>query len=254
MNDWNLKGKRAVVTGATKGIGKAVAEEFLRLGAEVIIVARSPELLEQTLNEYHANSWKAHSAVADMATEEGRKALLQQCTSCWEDVDILVNNVGSNIRKPTLDYTMEDLRQVMQINVESAFSLSQLFYELLKKAKGTIINMSSISSQTVVGLTTAAYAMSKGAMDQLTNYLAVEWGKEGIRVNSVNPWFIKTPLTAKFLENDEVREKIEHATPLKRIGTTEEVAKVVAFLAMEGASYLNGVNLPIDGGFSKLGI
>lgn len=254
MDHWNLNRKRAVVTGATMGIGKAITEEFLKLGAEVVMVARNQDVLEQLLMEYGRKSWPVHGLAADMATAEGRKLLLQRCHELWDDLDILVNNVGTNVRKPTLEYTIEDLRQVMQVNVESAFALSQAFYSLLKKAGGTIINMSSISSQTVVGLTTAAYAMSKAAMEQMTNYMAVEWGKEGIRVNSVHPWYIKTPLTTKILEDDERREKIIGATPVGRVGIPEDVAHVVAFLAMPGSSYLNGVNIPVDGGFSKLGI
>ncbi len=254
MSDWHLQQKKAIVTGATQGIGKAIAEEMLLLGAEVILVARDDETLQQRIKEYQAKTWKAYGVAADMATEEGRNALLHYCQQRWNSVDILVNNVGSNIRKPTLDYTLEDLRWVMQVNVESAFALSQLFYPLLKKPGGTIINMSSISSQTTVGLTTAAYSMSKAAMEQMTDYLAVEWGKEGIRVNSVHPWYIKTPLTSGILENDVLREKIVAATPLGRVGTPQEVAKVVAFLAMPVASYLNGVNLAVDGGFSKVGI
>lgn len=218
------------------------------------MVARNHDILEQLLIEYESKSWNVHGIAADMATAEGREMLLQRCRKMWDSVDILVNNVGTNIRKTTLEYTMEDFRRVMQVNVESAFALSQSFFNLLKKANGTIINISSISSQTVVGLTTAAYAMSKGAMEQMTNYLAVEWGKEGIRVNSVHPWYIRTPLTAKILEDDEKREKILRVTPVGRVGLPEDVASVVAFLSMPGSSYLNGVNIPIDGGFSKLGV
>ena len=254
-NGWTLKGKRAVVTGATKGIGKAVVEELVSWGAEVFIVARDEVTIQQQLKEYQQQGAQVKGVAADASTEEGRKLILEEAGNHWEKLDILINNVGSNIRKPTLETTADDLRKIMQINLESAFELSKGFYPLLKKSSApSIVNVSSIASQRAIKVTTAIYSMSKAAMEQMTNYLAVEWGKEGIRVNSVHPWYIETPLTKVVLEDDEKRQAITGQTPLGRVGTPEEVAKPIVFLASPAASYLNGVNLQIDGGFSKVGV
>ncbi len=252
---WSLKGKKAVVTGATKGIGKAVVEELISWGAEVFIVARNKEMVQQQLDEYQQQNAPVLGIAADASTEAGRELILNAINGSWKELDILINNVGSNIRKPTLETTADDLRKIMQINVESAFELSKGLYPLLKKAEApSIVNVASIASQRAIKVTTAIYSMSKAAMEQMTNYLAVEWGKEGIRVNSVHPWYIETPLTKVVLEDEEKRKMITGQTPLGRVGTPEEVAKPVVFLASPAASYLNGVNLQIDGGFSKAGI
>ena len=254
-NGWTLKGKRAVVTGATKGIGKAVVEELIRWGAEVFIVARNRTMIEQQLEEYQQQGAKVLGIAADASTEEGRTLILEEVQKEWENLNILINNVGSNIRKSTLETTPEDLRKIMQINVESAFELSKGFFPLLSKSQEpSIVNVSSIASQRAIKVTTAIYSMSKAAMEQMTNYLAVEWGKERIRVNSVHPWYIETPLTKTVLEDEEKRLMITGQTPLGRVGTPEEVARPIVFLASPAASYLNGVNLQIDGGFSKVGV
>ncbi|MGI8510945.1 MAG: glucose 1-dehydrogenase [Gemmatimonadaceae bacterium] len=252
---WSLAGRTAVVTGGTQGIGRAIADEFVRLGAEVLIVARSTADTEAFTRTHSERGRTAVGLAADVATEEGRDAVEQRCRELWGRLDVLVNNVGTNVRKPTLDYTLEDLRRVMAVNVESAFGLCQRCYPLLKGSTGgCIVNVSSVSSHTVVRLTTAAYSMSKAAMEQLTNYLAVEWGSDGIRVNSVHPWYIRTPLAAAVLEDATKRDRIVSVTPLGRVGEPEEVARVVAFLAMPAASYVSGVNLDVDGAFRTAGV
>lgn len=237
------------------GIGKAVTEELIRWQAEVFIVARNHDLLREQLEEYRLQGAKVYGVAADVATEGGRAVILSEVQERWQKLDILINNVGSNIRKKTLETSAEDLRTVMQINVESAFELSKDFYPLLKNSgQSAIVNVASIASRRAIKFTTAIYSMSKAAMEQMTNFLAVEWGQEGIRVNSVHPCFIETPLTKGVPEDEEKLAAITKSTPLGRTGTSEEVAAAVVFLASRAASYLNGVNLPVDGGFSKVGV
>lgn len=254
-NKWSLEGKTVLVTGATKGIGKAIVEELIRWNAAVFVVARNMDLILEQLEEYRKQGATVYGVAADVTTVGGRDSLMAEVQERWQKVDILINNVGSNIRKSTLETTVEDLRKVMQMNVESAFELSKATYPLLKNSKQpSIVNIASIASLRAIKLTTAIYSMSKAAMEQMTNYLAVEWGKEGIRVNSVHPWFIETPLTKSVLEDEDKLRIITQNTPLGRVGTSEEVASAVVFLCSPAASYLNGVNLPIDGGFSKVGV
>jgi Tropinone reductase 1 len=193
---------------------------------------------------------------ADLSTSEGRAVLLSAADAAWPDgLDILINNVGTNIRKPSLDYTLSDLRALMAVNLESAWGLSRGCHpRFVSRGGGRIINVSSVSSQVIVQTSTAAYAMTKGAMDQMTRFFAVEWAADNIRVNSVHPWYIRTPLAEQVLQDPDKRARIVGATPAGRVGEPEEVARAVAFLAMAASSYVSGVHLTVDGAFSRLGI
>lgn len=255
MDYWNLTGKRALITGASKGIGKAINEEFMRLGAETIIVSRHQGEIENLSQQYCDDGHSCTGVAADLGTDEGRKTVIEAVKDRWNRLDILVNNVGINIRKPTLEYEITDLRRIMAVNVESAFVLCLKLYPLLQKSQSpAVVNVSSITSMNVVQTSTAAYHMSKGALDQMNNYLAVEWGKDNIRVNSIHPWYIATPLAEQILKDKDKKRRIEKATPLNRVGQPDEVARVAAFLAMEASSYVSGASLSVDGGFSKAGL
>jgi Tropinone reductase 1 len=254
MPQWSLGGYRAVVTGASSGIGLATARELAALGARVLLVARKESALEAAARGLRDEGHEAHVVAADVATDAGRRAVRTRVDELWGELHVLVNNVGMNIRAPTLEYTVESLRQIMSANVESAFGLCQMLHPLLRAAHGVIVNVSSIASRTVVGTSTAAYTMSKAALDGMTDFLAVEWGPDGIRVNSVHPWYIRTPLVAPVLDDEAKRSRIVAATPLGRIGEPEDVARVVAFLAMPAARHVSGAHVPVDGAFERVGI
>jgi Tropinone reductase 1 len=253
-NHWSLEGSRAVVTGATSGIGLATANELAALGAEVLVVARKSADVESTVESIRDAGRKAHGCPADLSDEKGRMAVRARVGELWGGLNVLVNNVGMNIRAPTHEYPLESLRQLMSANVESAFGLCQLMYPLLRAARGAIVNVSSIASRTVVRTSTAAYSMTKGAVDSMTDFLAVEWGPDGIRVNAVHPWYIRTKLTAAVLEDEARRARIVGATPLGRVGEPEDVARVVAFLALPASGYVSGAHVPVDGAFERVGI
>ena len=255
MDHWTLKGKAAVVTGGSKGIGLAIAEELLRHGAEVLFLARSEGLIAEAEESFSARAWKAYGLVADIGEAAQREMVAERVTQLWGKLDILVNNVGTNVRKPTLEATPEDFQHVMDINAGTAFSLCELLFPLLKKGShSSVINIASIASMTGVMWTTAIYAMSKAAMNRMTQYLAVEWGEAGIRVNAVNPGFTNTKRIERMLTDAEKMQQIKATTPLGRVAEPEEVARTVAFLAMPASSYLTGLALPVDGGFSLVGV
>jgi Tropinone reductase 1 len=252
-NRWNLKGKKAVVTGASKGIGKAVAEELLSLGAEVLCVARGAEELDKSVAEWLARNLPAYRVAADVSTVEGRESVFAEIENQFGGLDILVNNVGTNVRKPTLEYTDEEYAGLWQTNVTSAFAMTRSAYPFLKASEAAgIVNVASVAGIVSVG-TGTIYGMTKAALIQFTRGLAVEWGKDDIRVNAVAPWFTETPLTESLLAQEPVRQAIVARTPLGRIAAPEDVAGIIAFLCLPAASYITGQCVAADGGFLAKG-
>ncbi|TGE15273.1 SDR family oxidoreductase [Hymenobacter elongatus] len=252
-NRWNLRGQTALVTGASKGIGAAVAEELLSFGATVLAVARHAPELDAQVAKWQAQGFDAHGLTADVSRPDDRQALLHEVSRRWSKLHILVNNVGTNIRKSTDVYSAEDYRHVMETNLESTFGMCQASYPLLKLAGGgSIVNISSVAG--LLHLRTGAvYGMTKAAIIQLTRNLAVEWAPDQVRVNCIAPWYIRTPLVAGVLGNEDYLREVLARTPMQRIGEPEEVGAAVAFLCLPAASYITGQCLSVDGGFSVNG-
>ncbi|WP_299985972.1 SDR family oxidoreductase [uncultured Pontibacter sp.] len=244
---WLLSGKKAVVTGGSKGIGAAIVEEFIALGAEVLAVARKEADLQQLQEKFPEG---LQVLVADVRTAEGRQKLQDTVQTLWGALDILVNNVGTNIRKPVTEYTPEEYDFVMNTNLRSAFELSRGFYPLLKASEqGNIIHVTSVAGLTHVR-TGAIYGMTKAALVQLTKNLAGEWAADGIRVNAVAPWYISTPLAQTVLQDEKYLHEVLIRTPMRVIGKPEDVAGAVAYLCMPAAAYITGQTLAVDGGFT----
>jgi len=246
---WNLTGKKALITGGTKGIGLAIAEEFLELGAAVFIVARSYDDIKNKLEEWKNKNFKAYGFSADLSKSEARTKLFLKIEKYWNSFDILVNNIGTNIRKKTTEYSEKEFKIIMDTNLSSTYNICKLSYPLLKSSNHpSIINISSVAGGTHIK-TGAIYGMTKAAIIQLTKNLAVEWAEDEIRVNAVAPWYINTPLVEHLFNDREYLAEVISRTPMKRIGTPEEVAAAVAFLAMDISSYITGQCLYVDGGF-----
>lgn len=246
---WNLAGKKALVTGGTKGIGEAVVREFLALGAQVLLAARNAADVHAAVEYYRRDGADVSGVAADISTAEGRNTVLDAVQS-WGTLDILVNNVGTNIRKKTVDYSDLDYDTIMNTNLRSTFELARLCYPFLKQSEqGNIVNISSVAGAAHVR-TGAIYGMSKAALLQLTRNLAVEWASDNIRVNAVAPWYIHTPLAEPVLKNEAYKTAVLERTPMNTIGKPEDVAAAVAFFCLPAAAYITGQCLCVDGGFS----
>ena len=248
MKTWNLAGKTALVTGGSRGIGKAIVVELLALGAEVVFTARGSAEVAAVEEELKAVYPGVFGITADVSDAGHRKQMLEWAAQKWGRLDILVNNAGINIRKASNDYTSKEFMQVLDINLLAPFELCRTLFPLLVKGNGaSVINISSVAGSFDVQ-TGAPYGMSKAGLIQLSRNLAGEWASHGIRVNTVSPWFTETPLTSGLLSDPNRLEAITSKTPLRRVAQSEEMAAAVAFLAMDKSSYITGQNLSVDGG------
>ena len=248
-NKWSLENKTALVTGSTKGIGQATAQELAALGATVIITARHAGEVEKQVEKMKNAGYNALGTAADVTRPEDLQRLFDFVIARGQKPDILVNNVGTNIRKRMTEYSEEEYQFILNTNLHSNFVLSQLFYPLLKESgQGVVVNVLSVAGLTHLR-SGAPYGITKAALTQLTRNLAVEWAADGIRVNAVAPWYTKTPLVEKLLQDKTYLQAVLDRTPLNRLAEPEEVAAAIAFLCLPASSYITGQCLPVDGGF-----
>ena len=266
---WRLDGRVAIVTGGSKGIGLGIVHELARLGCSVVACARDGDALREALQAVKPShpTVEVMGITADVASAEGRRALIEATRERFGRCDLLVNNVGTNIRSPSVDVSDATAEQLTALNQHSAFALSRdCVRELMapaprrgarrasssKRGGGCIVNISSISGVTV-DHTGCVYHMNKAAMNHMTKYHACEWAELGVRVNCVAPWFIRTPLTEPLLRKRPFARAVERATPMARVGEVKEVARCVAFLCMPASSYLTGQVIVVDGAFTASG-
>lgn len=251
---WFLDGMTALVTGGTRGIGYAVVEELAGLGAAVYTCSRNADELNKCLKEWEGKGLLVSGSVCDASIKDQREKLIQNVSSLFNaKLNILINNAGTNIRKPTIEYSSEEYSKVVTTNFESAYHLSQLAHPLLKASgAGSIVYISSVAGLTHIG-SGSIYGPTKAAINQLTKNLACEWAKDNIRTNCVAPWYTRTSLVEHLLEKKEFVENIISRTPLERIGEPEEVSSLVAFLCLPASSYITGQIISVDGGFTANG-
>ncbi|MEW5835486.1 MAG: SDR family oxidoreductase [Pseudomonadota bacterium] len=255
IDAWQLQGHTALVTGASKGIGYATARELAGLGADLLLVARDEDYLEQVRLELADDfpSIEVLALAADLAEPEDRLAVFDWVSDLEVPLSLLVNNAGGNQSMATLDYAGDDYRAIFEQNLFSAFEMSRLAHPYLAEhGRAAIVNVGSVSGMTHVR-TGSPYGMTKAALHQLTRNLAVEWAVDGIRVNAVAPWYIRTQRTDGPLADPDYLEEVLDHTPLRRIGEPEEVAAAIAFLCLPAASYITGQVLAVDGGFVSYG-
>ncbi|KAI3841166.1 hypothetical protein MKX03_000723 [Papaver bracteatum] len=251
---WSLKGKTALVTGATQGIGHAIVEELAGFGAAVHFTARNENDIAQCLRYWRQKGYNVTGSVSDASVPADREKLINTISSIFGDkLNILVNNVGLSMYKDIVDYTDEDNAKIMGTNLVSRCHLSKLAHPLLKASgSGSIVFITSVAGVVAAPLV-STYAACNGAIHQITKNLACEWAKDKIRVNSVAPWYVKTWLADQDLQVEGVEDYVKARTPMRRIGNTNEVSCLVTFLCLPSASYITGQVICVDGGFSVNG-
>src|SRR5437867_12354071 len=238
LSQFRLDGDVAVVTGGASGIGRTIAEAFAGVGARVArfdLKAEGPDDYEVDVTDEQ----QVTAAFADVMKRHGR-------------VDVLFNNAGIALRRPTIELTLEDWNKVVAVNMTGVFLCAReaARHMLAARRGGRIVNTASIMGFSGGGLyPNVSYQATKGAVVNMTRALAVEWAQSGIRVNAVAPTWVRTDLTAALLDRPGVTERIAELTPLRRLATAEEVAYAILFLASPAAAMITGHTLPVDGGF-----
>jgi NAD(P)-dependent dehydrogenase (short-subunit alcohol dehydrogenase family) len=240
--------KIAIVTGGASGLGLATTQKFVEAGIKTIIIGRDESKLHAVANTFGGLcSYK----VCDLSNISLIPALVDKIVSEFGVPDILVNNAGINMKKLFAEVTDQDFQNIIQTNLTSVFVLSrEVVKQMTPVGSGSIVNISSMASQYGIPYV-IAYTASKSAIEGMTRAMATELSPQGIRVNCVAPGFIATDMSAKALDNDPNRkQKVLSRTPMGKLGTPEDIADAVLFLASDAAKYITGVVLPVDGGNS----
>lgn len=246
---FDLKGKVAIVTGSSKGIGKAIAEALAEYGAQVVVSSRSQEAVDAVADEFKAKGLEAIGIACHVGDEEQRKALISETVDRYGGVDILINNAATNpVYAPLEGVDDPVFDKIMDVNVKACFSFAKLCFPYMKeKKKGSIINIASVEGlKPNMGL--GLYGVSKAALIMLTKSQASEWGKYGIRTNAICPGLIKTKFSQALWSNEQLMKQVENHLPLRRAADPLEMAGLAVYLASDASSFTTGAILNSDGG------
>jgi NAD(P)-dependent dehydrogenase (short-subunit alcohol dehydrogenase family) len=252
---FSLNGKTALVTGSSRGLGRAIAQVFAEAGASLILVGRTADTLATAQRELAALGGKVSTVVADLHDPAGAETL---CASVLRDlgqIDILVNNVADGQRSRPEELALEDWQRVVRVILDGTFLCSQeAGRRMIARGRGgSIVNISSIAGSSALGRGNFVYSVAKGGVNQFTRELAIEWSPHGIRVNAIQPAQILTPAVKRMFDDPRLdpaslKERLLRGIPLGRLGEPEDVAKGVVFLASDAAAWITGIMLPVDGG------
>jgi NAD(P)-dependent dehydrogenase (short-subunit alcohol dehydrogenase family) len=249
---FSLEGKRAFVTGASRGLGLAFAEAFANAGAHVILGGRRLPELQLAGDNLRAAGHAVSQVVIDVTDTDSVNAAIKTAEADIGPIDILVNNAGIQRRAPLESFTDADWDELMATNLDGVFKVSRAAVKgMIERRRGVIINVSSVQS-TLARPSIAPYAASKGAITMLTKSMAGEWGQHNIRVNAIAPGYFKTELNSALVGDQKFSEWLTARTPMRRWGEVHELAGAVLFLASDAASFVSGQTLLVDGGITSV--
>jgi len=251
---FDISGKVAVIIGSSGGLGQVISRGLASAQARVVLASRNQSINDQLVKEILETGGEAFSCQVDITERKELKALRDTVLDRYGQVDILINCAGMTIKKPLLEYSLDEWEKVQLVNLQGVFLSCQVFARvMMEKKKGRIINFASLGS--FVGIKTSApYCAAKGGVMQLTKVLAMELAPYGINVNAVTPGVLDTPLASGIKENQESFQRLMGRLPLGRLGKAEEIIGPVLFLCSPAADYITGISLPVDGGFLAAGI
>lgn len=253
QSPFDLSGKVALITGSTRGIGKAIAAEMARAGAKVVVSSRKAEACEQVRVEFESAGYEVLARPCNVSRKDELRALVDATVNHWGGVDIAVSNAASNpYYGPLAEIPDEAFDKIMLNNVKSVLWLAAMTLPgMAERGGGSFISVGSIGgilANTVIG----AYGMSKAADHHLVRNLAAEWGPKNVRVNAIAPGLIKTDFAKALWEDEKRRKEREAATPLRRIGEPKDIGAIAVFLASEAAAFITGQTIVADGGVTIL--
>jgi len=250
VDQFSLQGKTAIVTGASRGLGRTFANALARAGADVAVTARARSTLNDTCAEITALGRRAVPIVLDVREHPSITAAVEEAHAALGAIDILVNNAGLNVRKRALDVTWDDWNLVVDTNLRGAFFMAQaVARHMLPRRYGRIVNIGSVTS--VFGYAgMGPYAASRGGIRQLTMSLADDWGADGITVNCLAPGWFKTRQNAALYDDQGWVDYLVDRIPLKRTGAPEDLEGAIVFLASDASAYVTGQTLLVDGGIT----
>lgn len=247
---FSVKDHVVLVSGASRGIGWAIAQAFAERDAQVIITGRQAETLQAAIAAMSPTTHAVVPIVCDVTDQDDLRRTVEQVVEQFGRIDTLVNNAGVNRRKPSLEVTEDDYDFVMNINLKGAYLLSQMVgRHMISQGSGSQINIASLNTDRPLK-NVAPYAMSKSAMGHMTRALAMEWGPSGVRVNAIAPGFILTDLTTKLWSDPTMQQWGTANTPLRRLGQPTDLVGAAIFLASPAAAFMTGQTVYVDGGFT----
>lgn len=257
LNKFSLKGKHAIVTGGERGIGFEIALSFAEAGADILIAGLLEEEFPKAAERIRAAGAKCYCMKTNISSEDAVKAMVAYAKECFGQIDILVNNAGINQLSPAEEMSLEVWERIIGVNLTGTFlACREVGAVMISQGSGNIVNIASMSGLVANPLPQqqCAYNSSKAGVIMLTKCLAIEWAEKGIRVNAIAPGFMRTPLTKKRLDtpNDPAVQKWIGGTPMKRIGTPDELVGAALYLASNASTFTTGIVLQVDGGYTCL--
>jgi NAD(P)-dependent dehydrogenase (short-subunit alcohol dehydrogenase family) len=249
LDQFRLDGKTAIVTGAARGLGHAMALGFAEAGANLVLNARDPRTLETAVQEIRVLGGQAVAVPGDITDAMVQDEVVSAAVERFSGINILLNNAGTTHRQPAVEFPLEEWRRVMELNLTAAFQMMQKAGKVMMRGGGgSIINVGSLIA--VIGMPgVPAYGASKAGLEELTRCLAVEWAPHGIRVNTIQPGYFLTDLTAGLDKDPDRGPKIATRIPMQRWGKPDELKGTAVFLASEASSYITGAAITVDGGW-----